>query len=132
KTEDNQALLIMPHDKVTVAGAVGLPLGAKLQTAGHRVLLHLPKGTPATTFKLVLWSGNSAELSKFGGLLDGEPGMVDFAKGGPAHWPQDVVTKGVLATSKTPDGAYVTDSLTPPIENPWKRRVRFGGLDFFS
>src|SRR5207249_10777307 len=50
----------------------------------------------------------------------------------PAHWPQDVVTKGVLATSKTPDGAYVTDSLTPPIENPWKRRVRFGGLDFFS
>ena len=34
--------------------------------------------------------------------------------------------------SKTPDGAYVTDSLTAPLDNPWKRRVRFGGLDFFK
>ena len=29
-------------------------------------------------------------------------------------------------------GAYVTDSITAPVPNPWNRRVRFGGMDFFS
>jgi hypothetical protein len=57
---------------------------------------------------------------------------VNFAKGGPAHWPEAVVTKGVLNTSTTPDGAYTTDSITAPTDNPWKRRVRFGGMDFFA
>src|SRR6185369_10889427 len=57
--------------------------------------------------------------------------LVDYAKGGPAHWPEPVITQGATNTSATPDGAYVTDALTPPLENPWKRRVRFGGMDFF-
>ena len=37
-----------------------------------------------------------------------------------------------MNSSRTPDGAYVTDILTAPERNPWNRRVRFGGLDFFS
>ena len=58
--------------------------------------------------------------------------MIDFKKGSQPHWSEPVVTKGALATSKTPDGAYETDSITAPTENPWKRRVRFSGFDFFS
>ena len=55
--------------------------------------------------------------------------MIPFKKGGKAHWPETVITQGVMGTS---DGPYVLDRLTPPSENPWQRRVRFGGLDFFS
>ena len=130
--KDNVAHLTAPDGKLTVVGAVALPKGAGLEVVGSRVALRLPKGAPASTFKLVIWNGSVANLAKFAGLLEGKPVLVDFAKGGPAHWPQEVATKGVLETSRTPDGAYVTDSLTPPVDNPWKRRVRFGGLDFFS
>ena len=38
-------------------------------------------------------------------------------------------TQGVIGKG---DGAYVVDQITPPIENPWKRRLRIGGMDFFS
>ena len=129
---NNIAHLTAPDGKLTVVGAVALPKGAGLEVIGGRVALLLPKSAPAGTFKLVIWNGSVANLAKFPGLLEGTPAMVDFAKGGPAHWPQEVVTKGVLESSKTPDGAYVTDLLTPPLDNPWKRRVRFSGLDFFS
>ena len=132
KAENNVARLTTSDGKVTAVGEVDLPKGAGLEIVGNRVVLRLPKGTPTALFKLVIWNGNSGDLPRFAGLLEGKPVMFDFAQGGPAHWPQDVATKGVLETSGTPDGAYVTDSLTPPIDNPWRRRVRFGGLDFFS
>ncbi|HKI72106.1 MAG TPA: DUF6797 domain-containing protein, partial [Verrucomicrobiae bacterium] len=132
KAENNVARLTTPDGKVTAVGGVDLPRGAGLEIVGNRVVLRLPKGTPTALFKLAIWNGNSGDLPRFAGLLEGKPVMFDFAQGGPAHWPQDVATKGVLETSGTPDGAYVTDSLTPPIDNPWRRRVRFGGLDFFS
>ena len=57
---------------------------------------------------------------------------MDFLKGGPKRWNQTVNLAGKLNTSATPDGAYVTDSITAPENNPWKRRVRFGGMDFFA
>src|SRR5688500_3807779 len=50
-------------------------------------------------------------------------------RGGDSHWPEVVKTTGTLGQG---EGAYVVDQLTPPTENPWKRRVRFGGLDFFK
>lgn len=84
-------------------------------TATNRLVLNIPTGTPASLFKLVLWRGAAASADKFAALVAGAPAMVDCAKGGPKHWPEPVVTTGVLATTSTPDGAYVTDMLTPPI-----------------
>ena len=132
KTGNNVAHLTTLDGKVTAVGGNGLPKDSKLEVVGNRVVLRLPKGAPASTFKLVIWNGAPSDAIKFGALLEGKPEIADFSKGGPARWPQEVVTKGALETSKTPDGAYVTDSLTPPLVNPWKRRVRFGGMDFFK
>ena len=50
-------------------------------------------------------------------------------KGGPPRYPDPVVTKGTLGTG---DGPYVVDTLTPPVDNPWRSFLRFGGLDFFE
>ena len=106
---------------------------AKLGTQENgRVVLQIPKGAKAQTFSVVIWSGAKEAAAKFAGFLKAEPKLVDYAKGGPAHWPQAWVTNGVLNTSTTPDGAYTTDTITAPEKNPWNRRVRFGGMDFFS
>src|SRR4051812_16318308 len=118
---------------VTAVGLVGAPSGVRLEAAEHsRLLLKIPKGAKASLFKVVIWHGSAAQQDKFAAMLDGNPHIAAYAKGGSPHWPESVATKGVLHTSATPDGAYVTDSLTAPERNPWNRRVRFGGLDFFS
>ncbi len=96
------------------------PPGVRLENPnGGRVVLHIPKGAPASTFSVVIGAGEGV-------------GLVDFKSGSPAHWPETVQTRGTLETSKTPDGSYVVDQLMPPVDNPWKRRVRFGGMDFFA
>ncbi len=117
---------------LTLASLVGAPKGGALVVAGNHLVLKLPKGTAAGTFKLVIWKGVAQDQPKVAGLLEGKPEIADPRKGGAPHWPEPVVTKGVLNTSHTPDGAYATDSLTPPTPNPWNRRVRFGGMDFFA
>jgi hypothetical protein len=136
RQEHGNWILQTGNGHTTAIAAIDLPRGGRLELVDQtRLVLRLPKKTPATTFKIVLWSGGEKEIGSFSALTRlaiGKPFLADFKKGGPPRWPQQVVTRGVLETSRTPDGAYVTDSLTPPMDNPWKRRVRFGGLDFFS
>lgn len=55
--------------------------------------------------------------------LDLEP----LTRGGPARWPQDIVT--TVKTGNT-DGAFAADSLALPEENPWQSWMRPGGFDF--
>ncbi len=46
-----------------------------------------------------------------------------------ARWPQEVVTKAVLA--KGP-GAYVVDDIPLPLDNPWQRNLRLCDIAFFK
>ena len=119
-------------DRVTLANVVNAPAGVSLEIQENsRILLRASKGTPAATFSVVIWSGATTNQAKIAGAFKTSPAMPE-SKGGPAHWPEYVVTKGALNFNSNPDGSYVVDQLTPPTENPWNRRVRFGGLDFFS
>ena len=130
---DGARATLEANSLVTLAALGGAPAGVKLELSeGTRVLLKIPAGTVASVFKLTLWRGAAEAAGKFAALAEGAPKIVDHTKGGPAHWPEPVVTKGVLAKTTSPDSAYVTDELTPPVPNPWNRRVRFGGLDFFA
>ena len=131
KVEDS-VVTFSANGVVTKVSAVGLPKGASLQVDGGRVSLKVAKGTPAATFKLVIWSGSDADAGKFAKLAAGAPALKDFAHGGAVRWTETIKTNGVLNTSVTPDGAYVTDAISTPETNPWNRRVRFGGFDFFS
>ena len=118
---------------VTVIGIANAPKGVSLGVLENsRVVLKLAKDTRPSIFKVVVWQGEQTQQNNFARFLEGAPRFVDFARGGPARWPETVKTKGTLAASTTPDGAYVQDVLTSPDDNPWKRRVRWGGMDFFS
>jgi mono/diheme cytochrome c family protein len=55
--------------------------------------------------------------------------IASYERGGPSHWDSTVVTKGVVS----PDTAdYVTDRVTLPLPNPWRRNVRVSDVDFFA
>jgi hypothetical protein len=127
------ALTLTAGTNVTWIALAGAPKGVSLDVVENsRAVLKIAKGTPAALFGVLVWNGEAEAQSKVAGFMNEKPTMVAFTKGGPARWPEAVVTKGVLTTSATPDGAYVTDSITAPTDNPWKRRVRFAGMDFFA
>lgn len=131
--QDGNTLTLTTGTNVTWIALASAPKGVTLGVVdGSRAVLKIAKGTAASLFSVVLWSGNAAGLAKVAEVVNVKPAMAAFAKGGAAHWPETVETKGVLNTSATPDGAYVTDAITVPTDNPWKRRVRFAGMDFFS
>ncbi len=131
--EGNQATLTAANGQVTTVVLSGAPKGAKLELAdGSRVLLRLPAGAGGGAFKLAIARTEAALAGKVAALAQGAPRFNDAGKPGKAHWAEPVVMVGELAKSSTPDGAYVQDILTAPVPNPWNRRVRFGGLDFFA
>ncbi|WP_232834982.1 DUF6797 domain-containing protein [Pleomorphovibrio marinus] len=71
--------------------------------------------------------GNSGTLE--GALADMELDFPDLKKGTKQRWEGEVLTKGRMA----PDTAlFVTDQLTLPVPNPWKRNVRVVDMDFYD
>src|SRR5437667_11492531 len=62
---ENNVAHLTAADGVTAVGAVDLPGGSALEAVGDRVLLRLPKGAQAGTFKLVIWKGSSTDLPRY-------------------------------------------------------------------
>lgn len=147
-TVKNQALLVaqVPDSVATINGAfvtlqnttnqqsLGVTVegveGASWEAgADGRLVLKLPRIKAGQPFRLVLWNGR--------GTLEAIPmaakptNLRPFARGGPARWGPPQITQGKLATSGG-DGPYVTDTLTPPEDNPYKSWLRFSGMDFFK
>jgi azurin len=54
--------------------------------------------------------------------------LRDLCKGGPAQWPQWIETKGELGAAKP----YALDTLTLPVNNPWKTLFFVSGHDSFA
>jgi len=106
--------------------------GAQIAAQGGRSTLQVREFTPGQKFKLVYANTASADLPKANAALKGLGTIADLApltKGGPAHWPATVTTKGTLGSEDT---AYTLDTIAPPFENPYKSWIRFGGFDFFK
>ena len=108
----------------TSISAKDLPAGAELVADGARVILKLPAFAAGQTFKIVC--AKNAEALK---NISAPANLTEFTKGGPAHWPETVTTKGELA--KDTKQPYVLDTIGVPFENPWKSWMRLGALDFF-
>ncbi len=88
-----------------------------------KLLLKLPALPASVLFRVTLGNGRAA--LRRGGVED----PASFTKGGPARYPKEVVTRGVLGKA---GAAYEVDTVTVPEENPWKSWMRFGGFDFFA
>lgn len=81
-------------------------------------------------FTIAIWKGPASKITAFEKFCRKNSIVFpDIKKGGPSHWKETVVTKGKLS----PDtAAYVTDILTLPLPNPWKRNVRVADIAFFK
>ena len=127
---DESALTIRDNVAAT-SGATSLittknaPAGTKLVADGNRLILKLPAFAVGQSFKVIYAKSAAAVAKGVAAPLN----LTDFTKGGPAHWPQTLTTKGELA--KDPRQPYVLDTIGVPFENPWKSWMRLGALDFF-
>ena len=113
---------------------IGSPEGTRLAVKGSRVILKLPAFAPGQKFKLVFAHGLDPNVTKLNEAVRAATGPTDLSKfthGGAPHWTETVKAKGTLGTE---DGGfpYVVDNLAAPLENPYKSKIRIGGLDFFS
>jgi len=110
------------------------PDGSSWDVQGGRVVLKLPAFAGNEAFKVIYGEGTATAAHTFATVAATVAKAGDlsaFTKGGPAHWPEVVKTKGELGKADE-KSAYVVDSVTPPFENPYKSWIRFGGLDFLS
>jgi len=116
------------RDTATVVGITGAPAGARLQVDSNRfVTLRVPAG-PAATFRVVAWRGRAEDRAVVTSML-AKPVEIASTSSAVPHWPQTVETHGVVS----PDTAdYVTDRVTLPLPNPWRRNVRISDVDFFQ
>lgn len=118
---------------LVVALAPGAPEGVALGTVAGHVVVEIDPEVPAgSSFTLVVGSGPEWSAAVVTEAADRAFEVADFGEGGPAQWREAVEFEGQLSADETPDGAYVVDRIPPPVENPWGRRVRLGGFDFFT
>ncbi|MGV3774750.1 MAG: DUF6797 domain-containing protein [Verrucomicrobiales bacterium] len=77
---------------------------------------------------------DQAGLNSFADRLKSSTGAEDlekYCKGGKARWTEKITTKGVAGKSEG-DEAYVVDTITEPVDNPYRAKTFFGGFDFFK
>ncbi|MFT5143940.1 MAG: cytochrome c5, partial [Thalassolituus oleivorans] len=102
--------------------------GAALaEDAGFHVLM-VPANT-AVTAKLWISGEANAGLQEMATAGGPPADLGQYTQGGPMHYPQVLTTPVVQGEG---DGAYVTDVLTLPLENPWKSQMRPTGIDFLD
>jgi hypothetical protein len=131
KTDVPMELMLAAAKPDLLVQGAPLPAGATIASIEGQVRLQIPAGTPGA-FKILLAGGGEAKKSAFEALVKASPKPSDLpalTKGGPARWAETIVTQGVLGKDK---GPYVVDSLSLPMSNPWKAKMRVGAFDFFS
>src|SRR5205814_2905133 len=94
---------------------------------------HVPAAATPAKLKILIARVNAAEVPAFTAATKASPAPEDLSAlthgGGPPRFSDRLVTRGKAATGS---GAYLTDQITAPIDNPWKALMRFGGFDFFA
>ena len=56
--------------------------------------------------------------------------LEPLTRGGPANWQQTVETEQTILGDE--QGEYVVETVTAPLENPYRSWMRLGGFDFFA
>ena len=104
----------------------------KLVTESGSLRLKILAGTEPLKFTLrmlpLATPLRAGEVVGFSRPVGPTPDLRTFTQGGPARWPQVLETQVVTGND---DGAFASDVLTAPENNPWLAQMRFTGLDFF-
>ncbi len=120
------------QDTVTAIGLAGKStklLQPDVSGKSHLKVRFAPSGRDAEA-TVMIWKGPARLMKQFEKTCKSTRfAFPDVKKGGPTYWKEEVKTRGVLS----PDtAAFVTDKLTLPLPNPWKRNVRVADVSFFK
>lgn len=120
------------QDTVTAVGLVGKDTRFALPSVSgtSHLKVRLAPSSQGREVSVMVWKGPASKLKQFEKVCKKASFQLPEVKqGGPAYWKESVVSRGVLS----PDtAAFVTDKLTLPLPNPWKRNVRVADISFFS
>ncbi|MBI5774583.1 MAG: hypothetical protein HZA89_12670 [Verrucomicrobia bacterium] len=118
---------------VIAAGVQGAPKEASWEIKDNHLYLKLPPFPQPVKFRVALWKGDREDgLDRFVEWFFKGPPFANpklFTTGGALRWPETVTTKGEVAPDKA---AYVVDTLTLPLKNPYGSEMLLGGFDFFT
>ncbi|MDB5303526.1 MAG: heme-binding protein [Phycisphaerales bacterium] len=130
---EGMAAVLSRDGRDTAVSVINAPKGATLEVVDNfRIQLNLPALRAPAVFKVVIATVPHASIDAFAPLVKAATKVADpstLCTGGPARWPQAVVTRGVRAADSA---AYVVDTVRLPDDNPWKSWIRPGGFDFFA
>ena len=118
-------------DTVTAVAILGKGGALQPEIIGNQFLtVRVPASQKPASQSVIIWKGPARLKKSFEKYVkNAKVTFPDYKKGGPALWKETVVTKGTLS----PDtAAFVTDELTLPLPNPWKRNVRVADIAFFK
>ena len=107
--------------------------GAKfISTDDGHLRLSIPAGSNIG-FNLAITNISESELELFAGLLDevgeAENLMETFQEGSSRRWTESIKTKPRRLGKP---GAFITEIITSPDNNPYRSWMRLGGFDFFD
>lgn len=125
-----QVLLFPEGDKTLAVALLGAP-EASFQEASGKVIARFTSKRAARV-QVAIMRGAAGDVARFEAFVQKQrtlPNLAQLTKGGPAQWTVPVVTQGALATSD--GGAYVVDTVSETLTNPWNARTYFSGFDFY-
>ncbi|SHN06600.1 Cytochrome c2 [Cyclobacterium lianum] len=105
--------------------------GARLLIEDERYLMvEVDARQDDLQFGILIWKGAAVALEAFeSAAQEFEVAIPETSKGGKPYWTEEVLTRGKIS----PDtAAFVTDRLTLPVPNPWKRNVRLVDMSFLG
>jgi cytochrome c2 len=120
-------------DSITVVSVYGKDehSDASVQIKGQRFIhVALPPTEQGGKIKVVIWQGLTKNLEMLRpSFISPMIEIPQVEQGSVSRWKKSVLTKGKVA----PDtAAFVTDLLTLPVPNPWRRNVRVTDIAFFD
>ncbi len=118
--------------RVANAGtAVGFSGSRAVATVPDEKFITLRIPASATPLRLAVRLAKSgtaaAALDALAGAAAAPRDLAAFTRGSAAHWPDVIATPIVRSEAK---GAFAWERFTLPQSNPWRARVRPGGVDF--
>ncbi|MCA9263536.1 MAG: c-type cytochrome [Planctomycetales bacterium] len=125
-----------PRTSQLLAGVAGTKADVRWVSEGNNLRLRIPAGQQP--LQLTVWITsfeesphlvqNIADAVKSLPLEHPDRELDPLLHGGPARWPEKLVTQASVGAS---DGPFAIDVLTHPVQNPWLCRMRLTGIDFY-
>jgi hypothetical protein len=108
--------------------------GARLRRDGEHLRLEVPAGADPIDVTVMMAAGDAGAAGRLKRLAAETPvaplAVEGLTRGGPARY-EPVRTRSEPGKVRA-GSPFVVDTLTLPAANPWRARVRPGGMDFFA